>query len=306
MENTFWMKANDDVQIYVKKWYSSVTRPKAIIQLSHGMAEHIGRYEAFAHYLVSQGFVVYGNDHRGHGQTGLKQGLLGYLSDRNGFTKTMEDLHMITLRIRQEFPNTPLFLFGHSMGSFLSRLYIEKYSDLIKGVILSGTGYFPAAISKPGKTLAALLPPNKQSKLMNQLAFGNYNSKIKENKTIFDWLTRDNQEVQKYLNDPLSGFVPTAKFFVDLMSGIEQVQSKKHASSIRKGLPMLFISGTEDPVGNHEKGVWKSVRIYEKSGIENITTLLFDGARHELINEINKKEVFTVIENWIRENLKRE
>ncbi|WP_156288406.1 alpha/beta hydrolase [Oceanobacillus salinisoli] len=301
MEQTFWMKSSDETEIYIKRWHTENPNPKAIIQLSHGMVEHIGRYQSFANYLIDKGFIVYGNDHRGHGQTGLKQGLLGYFADEDGFLKTMEDLHQITLMIMEKHPNTPIILLGHSMGSFLARYYVQKYSHLIDGVILSGTGGFPPSITKSGKALASLLPAKKQSKLMNQLAFGNYNKKIKSNKTAYDWLSRDEEEVKKYVEDPLSGYVPTAKFFVDLMSGLDIIQQQP--DSIRKDLPMLLISGSEDPVGNYEKGVWKTAKLYERTGLENVTTFLFIGARHELLNELNKKEVYSVIDNWINQQL---
>lgn len=163
MEKTAWITTEDHVDIYLKKWYSS-EKPKAIVQLSHGMVEHINRYNEFAQFLVEQGIFVYGNDHRGHGHTGEKQGLLGYFAEEDGFTKTVNDLQMISKKIKLDHPNTPLFLFGHSMGSFLARNYLQKFSEEIDGVILSGTGYFPTLTSHAGKRIAAILPAKEESK----------------------------------------------------------------------------------------------------------------------------------------------
>lgn len=302
MENYFWIMMEDGIEVYVKKWYST-EKPKAIVQLSHGMVEHINRYDTFAQFLVQQGFFVYGNDHRGHGKTGEKQGLLGYFSEKDGFAKTIKDLHAITEIIKQENPDIPLILFGHSMGSFIARTYLQNYSSDIDGIILSGTGYFPTLTSQIGKRIAAMLPREEASRLMNSLAFGSYNKKIRDNLTEFDWLTRDSLTVDKYIEDPHSGYTPTARFFYDLMSGLINMNNKSSNQLIRNDLPMLLISGDADPVGNYGKGLWRTAHQYKKAGLENIKVMLFTEGRHELLNEINKEEVFLNIHNWIQKQL---
>ncbi|PAV28618.1 lysophospholipase [Virgibacillus profundi] len=302
MEKTFWMKMDDDVEIYVKKWFTSVEKPKAIVQLSHGMVEHINRYKEFAEHLLEKDIFVYGNDHRGHGNTGEKQGLLGYFAAEDGFTKTTEDLYAITKQIKLDHPHTPIFLMGHSMGSFMVRNYLQEYSGAIDGAILSGTGYFPKLKSLAGKKLAEILPPRKESKLMNSLAFGTYNKKIKQKNTGFDWLSGDEKAVQIYIDDPHTGFIPTSRFFYDLMSGLITMNNQKLNHSIRNDLPLLIISGDADPVGNYSKGIWKTANLYEKIGLENITTMLFTDGRHELLNELNKDEVYTAIYRWMENN----
>lgn len=302
MSQSFWLTTNDNVAIHVKKWTEQDQYPQAIVQLSHGMVEHIDRYQAFAQYLVRNQLFVYGNDHRGHGKTGEKQGLLGYLAEKDGFDKTTEDLHLINRHIKQEFPNVPIFLFGHSMGSFLTRKYIQKYSREIDGVILSGTGYYPSIMTMFGKALASILPPKKKSMLMNTLAFGSNNKHIKGKKTAFDWLTNDENAVQAYLDDPLTGYVPTGRFFFDLMSGLENIHNIRHNQSIRSNLPMLLISGDADPVGNYGTGVWKTASLYQQIGLLDITVFLYEGARHELLHERNKEEVYQTIYQWIVHN----
>ncbi|WP_339227404.1 alpha/beta hydrolase [Oceanobacillus sp. FSL K6-2867] len=299
MEHTFWLTMNDETAVYVKKWYTENQTPKAIIQLAHGMVEHIERYNEFATFLVEKGFAVYGNDHRGHGKTGERQGLQGYFADHDGFLKTADDLYAITQHIRLQYPHTPIFLFGHSMGSFLARNYLQNYSHLIDGVILSGTGYFSTGVSALGKILAKVLPPKKQSNLMNHLSFSRNNQKINDKKHGYEWLSRDEAIIQEYVKDPFSGFVPTGRFFYDLLSGILSMQNKKRNQSIRKDLPMLIISGDADPVGDYGKGVWKTAGIYEKTGLESITVMLYPDGRHEILNEINRMEIFTDINRWI-------
>ncbi|MCJ0932657.1 alpha/beta hydrolase [Virgibacillus halodenitrificans] len=304
MEQTFWVTMKDGVEVFVRKWYKSNTQPRAAIQLSHGMVEHIGRYHDFAEYLVNQGYVVYGNDHRGHGYTGEKQGRMGYFAEKNGFAKTADDLYQITEMIKDEFPSIPVFLFGHSMGSFLVRYYLQKYSEIISGVILLGTGYFPTAQSIAGKQLANLLPPKQESKLMNSLAFGTYNKKIKDQNTSFDWLSGDETAIQNYIDDPYTGFIPTARFFYDLMDGLIHIHDRKFNKSIRADIPMLILSGDADPVGNYSKGIWKTAHLYEAVGLKNIVTMLFTDGRHELLNERNKEVVYGAIVNWINQCMK--
>src|SRR5699024_10369190 len=195
MEKEWWMQAEDNTTIYVKKWYKETQKPKAIIQIAHGMAEHIQRYKQFAHYLMEQNIFVYGNDHRGHGQTGLKQGLFGFFFDTDGFAEMTADLYEVTKEIKLDNTNTILFQYGNSMGSVLARRYIQDHSRAIDSVILSGTGFHSFFPIQLGKTIARMLPPREKSNLMNTLAFGSYNKKT-TNKTAFDWLTNDETAVQ--------------------------------------------------------------------------------------------------------------
>lgn len=303
MERTFWHTTKDDIELHVKKWFPDHTEPIAVVQIAHGMIEHIMRYERFANYLVANNIAVYGHDLRGHGKTGKKQGLLGYFADQDGFEKVTDDLFTISKTIQKEYPNTPLFLFGHSMGSFLVRRYIQKYSDHLRGVILSGTGYYPTSIIKAGKILASLQTPKEQSKLMNLIIFGSYNRKIKHKKTHFDWLTRDEEAVKQYLLDPLAGFIPTGRFFYDLLSGLEMIHNHSENQRIRKDLPMLLISGDADPVGDYSKGVWKTAHDYQELGLSNIQVMLFKDARHELLHELNTEDVHDTIYRWILSQL---
>ncbi|WP_087972624.1 alpha/beta hydrolase [Oceanobacillus rekensis] len=303
MESSFWLTMEDGTEVYCKKWYVDGNKPKAIIQLAHGMAEHINRYKEFANFLLKKGFFVIGNDHRGHGKTAEKSGVQGYFSDKDGFTKTTNDLYEITMNVKEFYPDTPIFLLGHSMGSFLVRNYLQEYSAEIHGVILSGTGYYSKTISIAGKSLAYFLSPKKESNLLNQLAFSSNNKKISDQKNGYEWLTREETVVKKYRDDPLCGFIPTGRFFFDLLSGIISMQNKKRNKMIQKDLPLLIISGDADPIGDYGKGIWKTADIYQKAGLQDISIMLFTDGRHELLNETNREEVYDALYRWTKQQL---
>ncbi|MEJ8765487.1 alpha/beta hydrolase [Oceanobacillus sp. HCA-5259] len=303
MNEEFWLTAEDDCELYIRSWGSDIKDAKAVILISHGMTEHIARYKQLAAFFNSKGFIVYGDDHRGHGRTGEKQGQLGFIAEANGFELLVEDLHLLIQYVKKQHTGLPIFIYGHSMGSFITRNYIQNYSEEVTGVVLAGSGFFPERSSKVGLEIASFQNPRKESTFMNNLVFGNYNSKIVQKLTSFDWLTRDGQVVDDYIADPLSGYVPTAGFFVDLLTGILQMQDPERNKRIRKDLPMLFISGDADPVGNYSKGVFQAAESYIEAGLSDVLVSLYPDARHELHQETNKEEMFDFLEQWIRKQL---
>ncbi|MEH7222754.1 lysophospholipase [Bacillus sp. JJ1566] len=300
----FTFLTDDGVTIFCKKWEGeSNTHPKGIIQIAHGMAEHIERYDLFAKVLIEEGYIVYGNDHRGHGKTGSNAKLLGFFAEENGFEQVVEDMLQLTDLIKKDYPNLPIFLFGHSMGSFLTRRYIQTHGDQLAGVILSGTGGDPGLIGKVGIGIAKLEMKRKgkttESPLMNKLTFGSYNKAFSPNRTEFDWLSRDDKEVDKYIQDPLCGGIFTAGFFYDLVGGVAKVNNHSANENIPKRLPLYFLAGDKDPVGNYSKGVLQAADMYKKIGIKDVTVQLYENSRHEILNELNKEEVFKDVINWL-------
>ncbi|MFD1780669.1 alpha/beta hydrolase [Fredinandcohnia salidurans] len=300
----FTFLTNDGVTIFYKKWETeSNTTPKGVIQIAHGMAEHIERYDLFAEALIQEGYVVYGNDHRGHGKTGKNANLMGFFAEENGFDLVVEDMLQLTNIIKKDYPNKPIFLFGHSMGSFLTRRHIQTHGDQLAGVILSGTGGNPGLIGQIGMGIAKLEMKRKgkrtSSSLMNKLTFGSYNKAFAPTRTEFDWLSRDDSVVEKYIEDPLCGGIFTAGFFYDLVSGVANVNKHSENHKIPKDLPMYFLSGDQDPVGNFSKGILQAADMYIKLGIEDVTVKLYENSRHEILNELNKEEVFTDVINWL-------
>ncbi|SFM21590.1 Lysophospholipase, alpha-beta hydrolase superfamily [Gracilibacillus orientalis] len=305
LEESFWFHTNDQHELFVKHWQHT-SSPKAIIQIAHGMVEHIERYHEFATYLTEQGFTVYGHDHRGHGKTGENANSLGYLAEENGFDRVVQDCIELTEMIEKKYPQTPIFLMGHSMGSFICRRYMMLAPNHLAGAILIGTGFQPSGLLKVAKQMAKTVGyfkgRNTEAKLMNKLTFFGYN-KHTDNQTVFDWICSDQQEVEKYTEDKWCGFTPTNQFFYDLYTGLQWIQSKDKTANIPKDLPLFFVSGKEDPVGQYGEGVQKAVAFYRSIDMENVNYHLYEKGRHEILNETNKKEVFHDIVTWIRKQM---
>jgi alpha-beta hydrolase superfamily lysophospholipase len=295
-------------QIYAYKWFDkNQSSPKAIIQVAHGMAEHAARYERFAEALVKEGFIVYANDHRGHGRTAGSIENTGHFSDNNGWNLVIEDMHELTNIIKKEYPNIPLILFGHSMGSLLSRSYMLKYADELQGLILSGTNFYPNILTSLGSCIAGmqrfLMGKNHKSKLLDKLSFGSFNKKFKPNRTSFDWLSRDPVEVDKYVADDYCGFLCSTQFFKDLFYGLKQIHKPDSFTQIPAALPLLIFSGECDPVGGFTKGVNLFYKKLTKEGKQNITLKFYQNGRHEMLNEINRTEVFSDVVKWLNDNI---
>ncbi len=286
--------ASDGKTIQVRHWLPS-GEPKAAIVIAHGMAEHGGRYERFAEVLVAKGFEVYTPDHRGHGKTAATAGELG-LWEKEGFRRVIDDLHEIVLLAFAAKPGNPLFLFGHSLGSLLSQGYISLYGEGLAGVALSGTaGPMPAALIGGGGAIAAMgclfKGPGALAPLADKMSFGAFNDAFKPNRTPFDWLSRDNAEVDKYIADPFCGFVCRYGYFRALIAGLKAFQSPEAVALIPKGLPVFMASGAMDPVGGASGSVTALAATYRALGISDVEDRLYEGARHEILNETNRDDV---------------
>lgn len=306
--STFTIQTQDGVDIFVHKWLPGKNEPlKGILQVSHGMAEHSRRYERFAMALCQAGIGVYANDHRGHGQTAGSLDKVGFFADADGWGRVVEDMHQITGIIGENHPGVPVFLFGHSMGSFLSRTYITRYGNEVAGAILSGTGGDPGLLGKVGLLVARMESwfrgKTARSPMLNNLSFGGFNKAFKPNRTDFDWLSRDEAEVDKYVADPFCGGVFTAGFFVDLIGGINFIHTPEAISMVPKELPMLLFSGALDPVGDNTKGVQQVCDSYKKAGIEDVSMKFYEGGRHEMLNETNRDEVFEDVIRWVGDRI---
>ncbi|WP_419961846.1 alpha/beta hydrolase [Psychrobacillus sp. BM2] len=280
--------------------------PIGHVHLLHGMEEHIGRYDDFATFLMSKGFVVTGHDHRGHGITAEKNGQYGYFADKLGFERVTEDVREVLLHVRENLGDIPLILFGHSMGSFIARRYMQKYSDSLTKIILSGTTFNPGLMGDAGRLLSkftsAVKSPTAKATVLNNMAFGGFNKQITNPKTPFDWLSTDENEVQKYIEDPLCGNIPTNRFFIDLFDGLKIIHQDKENNHIKKDLPVLVISGAKDPVGKDGKDIFKVANGLKSVGMTNVTVHLVEDARHEILNEVNKLQTYEIIANWMIDN----
>lgn len=260
---------------------------KAVLQVAHGMAEHLERYENFARVLAENGIALYINDHLGHGGSVKNDDELGYFGNKDGWKFFVEDCYELTKIAKAENPGKPYIFFGHSMGSFVARAYSLKYSAEIDGAVYCGTaGPNPAA--GVGILLTKLITKIKgdhyRSKLIDKIGFGTYNSKF-EGRTPFDWLSRDNFEVDKYIADKYCGFLFTAPGYGDLFALLGFVSSKEWFAGLSKELPVLIISGAMDPVGNYSKGVDQVCDMLKAEGKTNVKKILYSDARHEILNE---------------------
>jgi len=306
--NSFTFKAGDGTQIYTYQWMPDDSiAVQGAVQIAHGMAEHAGRYERFAGALNQAGYVVYANDHRGHGKTAGSPENMGYFSDENGWIKVVQDMHTLTNIVKKEFPGKPVFLFGHSMGSFLARHFAMLYGGEIQGLILSGTAGDPGVLGKIGlfiaKLDARLHGKKAPSPIMNKLSFGAYNNAFKPNRTDYDWLSSDNVEVDQYINDPWCGAVFSAGFFCDMLEGIAYINKKENIAKIPKDLPIYIFSGEKDPVGAHTRGVTQVYNALKNAGITDITLKFYKDGRHEMLNEINRREVFKDVIAWLNAHI---
>lgn len=301
VEHAEILQMDDGHQVYVRIYKPKGT-PIGNFHILHGMAEHGGRYEAFAQNLASQGYFVTAHDHRGHGQTAEINGQLGYFGDEGGFQRVVDDVFDIIQHYSVDPNNQEIVLFGHSMGSFIARRFIQLYSGMIDKCILCGTGA-TTALHQIGNTVArslcSLNGKNVQSPIMNELSFNSFSRSVLNPKTIYDWLCSNEEEVEKYIKDPYCGFIPTNQYFVDLTDGLLVINQKEEIKNIRKDLPILLISGSEDPVGSKGSGVFKVAKGMNEAGLTDVVVYLFEGMRHEILKEINRKHVYSVITRWL-------
>ena len=275
---------------------------KAVVQIAHGMAEHHERYEHFIEFLNNNGIVVYINDHLGHGKSVTSNNELGYFGKEAGYVYLVDDMKKLSDIAKEENPGLPFILFGHSMGSMLARLYTEKYGDNLDGVVYCGTTG-PNSAAGIGialtKTIAKLKGDHYRSELINKLAFGTYNNKIKPQRTDFDWLTTDNEIVDKYIADPYCGFLFTANGYRDLMTLISVISRSDWYTSVPRNLPICIISGADDPVGAYGKGIITVFDSLAETFHDHIEYTLYDGMRHEILNEPEKEKVYNDVLRWI-------
>lgn len=279
--------------------------PKGLIQISHGMVEHIGRYKAFMIWLVEQGYGVCGHDHIGHGKSFNPdtEKTFGYFAKKHGDDYLVEDLYAFGQLAKQEAGSVPHILLGHSMGSFIARLCVVKYPEAYNGFIMSGTGG-PSLMSQMGSSIMGvmkpLLGPEKQSEKLDQLLFGGFNKGIINRKTHKDWLTRDADIVESYLQDPYCQFLFTTSALKDLGLLTKKANQTDWFSKVSKTMPILMISGKEDPVGDYGKGVTKVYEKLKSNGCQ-VEYILYEGGRHEMLNETNRQEVYCDILKWLDE-----
>ena len=309
-----WFEIDDGTKLFVRRWLPGQTPPRGVAHIVHGMAEHGLRYERLAEKLVGAGIAVWAADQRGHGKTADlnvngpgKGGLLGHCADADSFERVTADVRAINREIRSRYPGLPFFLLGHSWGSFIAQHYIEQF-DLadgdISGCVLSGTrgpGGLKLGAGLPlMRLLAALYGQRRASPLARALTDGPYNRAFRPNRTSFDWLSRDEQEVDQFVRDPCCGNLCSTGFYRDFIKGLCRIHQAGAMARIRKDLPIYVFSGSVDPVGEMGASPTALVNAYRSLGIGDLEFVLYPGARHETLNETNREEVMDNLLSWIQ------
>lgn len=281
---------------------------RAIVQISHGMIEYVERYDELAEYLTARGILVVGNDHLGHGKSVMSEAEWGFFASGDASGKVVRDLHTLTLRMRKQYPSVPYFLLGHSMGSFMARRYAMTYGAELDGAIFVGTGNQPALLVSMAKMIVELMSilsgEHYRSKLVDRLMFGMYNKRFKPVRTRFDWLSRNQENVDKYRKDKACTFLFTLNGYKTLFSVLQFIEKPSNIIRIPAKLPILLLAGEEDPVGDYGRAVRKVYMIYKKRGIKDLSIKLYPQDRHEVLNETDRKDVYEYLYHWLDKRIK--
>lgn len=300
----FYFDSNDKKnKLHAVKWVPECEKPVSILQIVHGMAEYIERYDAFANYMAERGILVVGDDHLGHGKSVGSGGIKGYFCEKDAANVLVEDEETLKNRTQEEYPGVPYVIFGHSMGSFITRNYLAKHGDEVQGAVICGTGMQPKALLKFSIGLANVLKlfqgDKHPSNLLNVAAFGSYCKKIENPKTVFDWLTHDEACVNAYIADPDCGFTFTINGFRTMFQLILNLQDTEYVRKMPKDLPVFLIAGCEDPVGDYGKAVDLVYHSYQKIGMQKASCKLYEKMRHEILNELEKETVYQDVYEWL-------
>lgn len=308
MIEEFKFKSSTGKDVYAKKWYdNTIENYKGIVQLVHGMEEYIGRYDDFANYLASNGYIVVGHDHLGHGKSVEQDTDLGNFGCTDAWFKLAKDIHILQNKTANENPNLPYIVMGHSMGSLLTRTYLTMYNDNLAGAIITGTSGQKYGLHL-GILIASIIKlfkgENYKSKLLERLVTGSFNNNFKPTRTEADWTTSDKDKIDEYMK--LAN--PNRKFTVDsyiaLFKGSIYLNNKNKIKNT-PNIPILIFSGAKDPVGANGKGVKRVYNMLKEAGVKDITFKLFENGRHEMLNEVNRNEVYEFVLKWIEKIVKK-
>ena len=301
MRTDYYVKSCGKGKFHCCKWMPE-GEIRGVVQIVHGIAEYVERYDDFANFLTSRGYAVVAEDHMGHGKSiegGSTQGFF-----HGGWFSAVSDTYKLMKATMNRHPGVPYILFGHSMGSFMARTILAKYPDSgIDGAVICGTGWLPKLplpmLIRVVNGICRKTGEENPSEKLQKMIFGGYNKKIPNSRTACDWLTRDETIVDAYVQDPLCGFTPACGLLRDMMKGIWYVEQDKNLKRMRRDLPVLFIAGGEDPVGPYGKGVRKAAKVFKKAGMKNVTCKIYPECRHEILNELNRQEVYADVLKWM-------
>jgi len=293
--------ARDGRAIHVYHWSPDFEIGRGIVHLVHGLSEHAGRYAAFAEELTNEGYQVFAHDQRGHGQSVVDD--FGYVADADGWRLLVDDTVELGVAERRRFPQLPLYLFGHSMGTYVVQQILSQNPELADAAILSGPNGEVGLLARIGRLITRIerlrLGRHGRSDLINAISFGAFNRKFAPNRTSYDWLSRDEEAVDRYIADPCCGFIATNQFWVDLLDAIIAIARPENRAKIRRDLPIYIFSGRDDPVNNQGRGAEYLAETLRQMGIRNVSYRVYPKGRHETLNELNRDEVIGHVVEWL-------
>lgn len=296
-----YLSHDGKTRIHAVRWIPE-GEVKAVVQISHGMVEFIERYDEFAAYMAKRGILVTGNDHLGHGYSVGTHEDYGYFSEKNGNAVLIGDIHRLRRITRKKYPQVSYFLLGHSMGSFLVRQYLCQHGEGLSGAVIMGTGYKSRELVRVGmrvcKALAAIKGWHYRSRVVDAMAFGGFNRHLRHPRTDRDWLTKEESIIDAYVADERCQFMFTLNGYYNMFLNIYKLSFPDFLKQMPKTLPVLFVSGEEDPVGGYGKGVEKAVRDFKWAGMKKIECRLYPGDRHEILNELDREEIYEELYEW--------
>ena len=303
-EHFRFISSDGKTQLHACLWIPETKiRFRGVVQIAHGVSEHIMRYDGFARYLNQQGIVVAGHDHLGHGQSLQEGGTSVYFGEENGWQHAVDDIHKLHTLLAKRFSRLPQLILGHSMGSFLTRSYLIRYPGEKKAAVIMGTGWQPGYMLTGGTLIANRFiyknGSDTTSDFVTMLAFGGYNKPFAPNRTGFDWLSLNQDNVDRYIADPLCGGNATIGLFREMLGGLSFIASLQNLKRMNLNIPVLFISGEMDPVGDCGKGVQRAYESFRKAGVRDVSLKLYPELRHEILNEACRETVYGDIYQWL-------
>ena len=311
-KETFQFLSKDGkTKIHAVKWMPDHGKVRAIMQISHGMVEYIERYDEFACYLAQRGFLVVGNDHLGHGSSVTQESEWGYFTDKKPSETVVADLYQVTRIVSSQYPDCPYFILGHSMGSFLLRRYLTLHSETVTGAVICGTGSQPDVATVFGMFACGLIRMfrggHHRSSFLTNAAFGKSYAAFDKTgaEPSKSWLSKNEESVRAYYNDPRCTFMFTVNGYYGLLSTLWYVNQMKYIRKIRKNLPVFFIAGKEDPVGDFGEGVKKVCAQYRQAGIRDVKIKLYENDRHEILQETDREQVFEDVYQWSKKRMRK-
>lgn len=304
----FYFDSRDrESKIHAVKWIPEAEKPVCIFQVVHGMAEHIERYDEFARFLAQKGILVVGDDHLGHGKSVPEGGTYGYFCKEDAANVLVRDEHRLKKMMQEQYPGVPYLIMGHSMGSFIVRNYLFNYGSGVGGAVIVGTGMQSKFTLLAARTVTAIqklfLGPKHVGRFIDKASFGKFNDRFRPVRTNADWLSRNEENVDRYLADPMCGFVFTLNGFAALFQLIRNCYDVEKIEKMPKQLPILLLSGADDPVGNYGKSVETVYHSYLEHGMQNVQMKLYEKDRHELLNEVDREQVYGEIYRWILQRI---